>query len=131
MNSFNHYAYGAIGAWLYAAVGGIDLDPERPGYKHIFMRPRLGGELTYAKAELYSIYGLIRSAWRLKNGGFDWRIKIPAHTSATVYVPAWDGAVVREGGDFAHKAHGVSCLGREEDAEVYELLSGEYSFTVR
>ncbi len=42
MNSFNHYAYGAVGAWMYAVIGGIDLDPEQPGYKHIIMRPNPG-----------------------------------------------------------------------------------------
>ena len=70
MNSFNHYAYGAIGAWMYAVVGGIDLDPDQPGYKHIIMHPQPGGGLTYAKAELHSMYGIIRSAWTLQNGTF-------------------------------------------------------------
>jgi alpha-L-rhamnosidase len=131
MNSFNHYAYGAIGAWLYAVVGGIDLDPERPGYKHIIMRPRPGGDLTRTAAELHSIYGPIRSAWALdaERGLFDWRITVPANTSATVYVPAAASAVVREGGVPAGEAPGVSLLRREADAAVYEVAAGEYHFT--
>ena len=52
MNSFNHYAYGAVGAWMYAVIGGIDLDPDQPGYKHIVMHPYPGGGLTYATVEL-------------------------------------------------------------------------------
>ncbi len=131
MNSFNHYAYGAIGAWLYAVVGGIDLDPERPGYKHIIMRPRPGGDLTHATAELRSIYGPIRSAWTLdvERGKFDWRITVPANTSATVYVPAAASAVVREGDVLADEAPGVSWLRREADAAVYEVAAGDYRFT--
>jgi alpha-L-rhamnosidase len=129
MNSFNHYAYGAIGAWLYAVIGGIDLDPERPGYKHIVMRPRPGGDLTNALVELRSVYGLIRSAWTLENGTFDWRIMIPANTTATVYVPVTDGAKVREGDIPAADAPGVRFLRREAAAEVYEVASGEYHFT--
>ncbi len=133
MNSFNHYAYGAIGAWLYAVVGGIDLDPERPGYKHIVMRPLPGGDLTSARVELRSVYGLIRSAWTLdaERGTFDWRIMIPANTTATVHVPVTDGARVREGNIPvpATDAPGVRFLRREAAAEVYEVAAGEYHFT--
>ncbi|HEU5101996.1 MAG TPA: glycoside hydrolase family 78 protein [Roseiflexaceae bacterium] len=129
MNSFNHYAYGAIGAWMYASIGGIDVDPEHPGYKHIVMRPRPGGELTSASAELRSVHGPIRSSWTLKGGRFDWRISIPANTSATVYVPAAAGAEVREGGASADGAAGVRLLRREADAAVYEVDAGEYQFS--
>ena len=48
MNSFNHYAYGSIGAWLYNTVAGIEIDPAQPGYKHIVLRPQPGGGLTHA-----------------------------------------------------------------------------------
>ena len=131
MNSFNHYTYGAIGAWLYAVVSGIDLDPERPGYKHIVMRPQPGGDLTSATAELHSIYGPVRSAWTLdaERGLFDWRITVPANTSATIYVPAATSAVVREGDVPADEAPGVSLLRREADVAVYEVEAGEYHFT--
>ena len=130
MNSFNHYAYGAIGAWLYAVVGGIDLDPRQPGYKHIIMRPQPGGELTSAMAELRSMYGLIRSGWTLdaERGIFDWRITIPANTAATVYVPMAEGARVCEGDIPAAEASGVRLLRREASVEVYEVSSGEYHF---
>jgi alpha-L-rhamnosidase len=130
MNSFNHYAYGAIGVWLYAVVGGIDLDPEQPGYKHIIMRPQPGGDLTGARTELRSVYGLIRSTWTLdaERGIFDWRITIPANTTATVYVPVTDDARVREGDIPVTDAPGVRFLRREAAAEVYEVASGEYHF---
>ncbi|HJS20278.1 MAG TPA: family 78 glycoside hydrolase catalytic domain, partial [Anaerolineales bacterium] len=85
MNSFNHYAYGAIGDWMYAVIGGIDSDPEEPGYKHIIMHPQPGGGLTSARAELQSMYGTIRSAWTLTDGNFNWQIDIPANTNATIY----------------------------------------------
>lgn len=129
MNSFNHYAYGAIGAWLYAVVAGIDVDPERPGYKHIVMRPLPGGDLTSATAELRSAYGPIRSAWTLKDGSFDWQITVPANTTATVYVPAAAGAEVREGDAPAAEAEGVRLLRREAAALVYEVAAGSYRFT--
>jgi alpha-L-rhamnosidase len=130
MNSFNHYAYGAIGAWLYAVVGGIDLDLERPGYKHIIMRPQPGGDLTSAKAELCSMYGLIQSAWTLdaERGIFNWRITIPANTTATIYVPVAEGTRVSEGGIPAADTTGVRFLRREVATEVYEVAAGKYHF---
>ena len=77
MNSFNHYAYGAVGAWMYAVIGGIDLDPEQPGYKHILMRPQPGGGLTHARAELHSMYGLIRSEWTVQNQVLTGKLRSP------------------------------------------------------
>ena len=94
------------------------------------MRPQPGGHLTGARAELLSMYGLIRSAWTLdaERGTFDWRIMIPANTTATVYVPVADHARVCEGDIPAADAPGVRFLLREAAAEVYEVSAGEYHF---
>jgi alpha-L-rhamnosidase len=129
MNSFNHYAYGAIGEWMYAVIGGIDVDGEQPGYKHIIMRPQPGGDLTSATAELRSLYGPIRSAWTLENGTFDWRITVPANTTATISVPVAENADVREGDGAAEEAPGVRFLRREGGVAVYEVVAGDYHFT--
>ncbi len=87
MNSFNHYAYGAIGEWLYKHVAGIDLDPQNPGYKHFFLSPHPGDGLTNASAELKSIYGVIRSSWKLDQSHFSFDVTIPANTTASVTLP--------------------------------------------
>ena len=84
MNSFNHYAYGAIGEWLYQYVAGINIDPEHPGYKHILLAPHTGGGLTNANAEFESLYGKIKSAWKLEGNDFVYEVTIPANTTATV-----------------------------------------------
>ena len=96
MNSFNHYAYGAIGAWLYQVVAGIDADPERPGYKHILLRPRPGGRLTWARAVFDSLYGRIESAWRIEGGRFLWEVVVPPNTTATACLPPESGGEIRE-----------------------------------
>jgi len=88
MNSFNHYAYGAIGEWLYRHVAGLDLDPEMPGYKHILLAPHPGGGLTNANAEFLSIYGKIKSGWKLEGKDFVYEVTVPANTTATVTLPA-------------------------------------------
>jgi alpha-L-rhamnosidase len=129
MNSFNHYAYGAIGAWMYAVIGGIDLDPDQPGYKHIVVHPRPGGGLTHAIAELHSMYGTIRSAWTQKNDRFDWKVTIPANATATIYVPAKDVSHVVESGQPLESASGVTFLRMDNGAAVLRLVSGTYSFS--
>jgi alpha-L-rhamnosidase len=88
MNSFNHYAYGAIGEWLYRYVAGIDIDPEIPGYRHILLAPHPGGGLTYANAEFDCMYGKIKSAWKLDGNRLVYDVKVPANTTATVTIPA-------------------------------------------
>jgi len=88
MNSFNHYAYGAIGEWLYHYVAGMDIDTEVPGYKHILLTPHPGGGLTNADAEFTSLYGKVKSAWKLDGADFVYEVTIPANTTATVTLPA-------------------------------------------
>ncbi|WP_163397411.1 alpha-L-rhamnosidase [Flavobacterium fluviatile] len=87
MNSFNHYAYGAIGEWLYTHVAGLSIDPQNPGYKHTFFHPHPGGGLTNAKAEFISLYGLVQSAWEIKGNDFIYKVSIPANTTGTVTLP--------------------------------------------
>jgi len=130
MNSFNHYAYGAIGAWLYAVVAGIDIDPARPGYKHIVLRPRPGGSLTSSRATYDSLYGQIVSDWRMESGRFEWTIAIPPNTTAIVYVPAELTARITESGQPAHEAPGINFLRAEADATIYTAEAGHYHFAV-
>ncbi|MFH1524236.1 MAG: glycoside hydrolase family 78 protein [Chloroflexota bacterium] len=129
MNSFNHYAYGAIGAWMYAVIGGIDLDPDQPGYNHILMHPLPGDGLTYAAAELDSMYGRIRSAWTQKDNCFDWLVTVPANTTATIYIPAKDRSLVTENGQPLESTDGVTFLRMDNGVAVLRLESGTYSFS--
>jgi alpha-L-rhamnosidase len=129
MNSFNHYAYGAIGAWMYAVVGGIDLDPDEPGYKHILMRPQPGGGLTSARAELKTGFGLIRSAWRLEDEQFAWQISVPPNTRATISIPAPSSASIHEQGKPVEEIPEITLIRREADIAVYRVASGDYFFT--
>jgi len=87
MNSFNHYSYGAIGEWLHTHVGGLRIDPENPGYKHIIFDPHPGGGLTSAKAEVLSLSGKIKSDWEIKDDTFHYEVMIPPNTTATINLP--------------------------------------------
>lgn len=84
MNSFNHYAYGAVGAWLYRVVAGIEIDEENPGYKHIIIQPHMGGNLTSAVGRYQSVYGKVESSWCMEGNTVSLKIKIPVNTSASL-----------------------------------------------
>ena len=82
--SLNHYALGSVGEWIYSDVTGIRTDEYNPGYKHIFIEPRVGGNLTWAKGSYESVYGIIESSWEIKDGDVVYSVKIPANTTATL-----------------------------------------------
>jgi len=90
MNSFNHYAYGAVGEWLYRVCAGIEIDDENPGYKHIIFKPHIGGDFTYAKGTYESIYGKIESFWSIENNVVSLKLNIPVNTTATIYLEQCD-----------------------------------------
>jgi alpha-L-rhamnosidase len=87
MNSFNHYAYGAIGQWMYERVAGLAPDPANPGYKHFFVRPLIGEQLDSACAELETPYGKASSAWVKRNGKVTLDVVVPPNTTATIEFP--------------------------------------------
>ncbi len=126
MNSFNHYAFGSIGRWLFGSVAGIDTDG--PGYKRIIIKPRPGGGLDYAKASYKSINGKIVSDWKIRGDTFTLNVTIPANTTATVYLPAGDIKSVTEGGKPAVNAEAVTLLRMEDDGAVFAVGSGSYRF---
>lgn len=128
MNSFNHYAYGAIGDWMYRVIVGIDTKEDAPGYKHIIIRPNPGGSLTKAEGNLATYYGNIKSSWRLENGQFLLDVDIPANTTATVYVPVKDGGDVLEGGLSVDNQKEIRVRHKGKEVMELEVASGQYHF---
>lgn len=117
MNSFNHYAYGAIGAWLYTKVAGINIDPLQAGYKHTVIRPQPDGRLTHATGTIKTMYGQLRSGWTLEDGKLTLSVTIPPNTSATVYLPVVDG-------------QSITIDGKATNDDVHLLDAGSYTFVV-
>ena len=87
MNSFNHYAYGSVGNWLYSHVAGLQIDPAKPGYKHFIVRPMLTPLLTYVHLAYKSRYGEISIRWELEGPQFSMKVTVPPNTTATIHVP--------------------------------------------
>ncbi len=87
MNSFNHYAYGSVCAWIWKTVAGIAADPAQPGFKHIVMKPVPDKRLGFINAEYKSAAGLIKSAWKYEGEKWIWDFTVPEGATASVTLP--------------------------------------------
>jgi alpha-L-rhamnosidase len=128
MNSFNHYAYGAIGDWMYRVMVGIDTYEDGVGYKHIKIQPHIGGGFTNASASLKTYYGTVSSGWKVENDKILMDVEIPANTTATVFVPASNAAAITENGKAISTIDGIKISGTEEGYVVLQIGSGIYHF---
>lgn len=129
MNSFNHYAYGAIGDWLYRVVAGIDTDENHPGYKKVIIAPQPGGSLTAAKAHHLSLYGKIATNWKIENGQFKLEVTIPPNTTARVVLPQANLEKMMENNQPLRTGNGIHSILQDGKDVKLELGSGQYSFT--
>jgi alpha-L-rhamnosidase len=132
MNSGNHVMLiGDLTIWLYQYLAGIRPDPEKPGYKHIILKPELVGDLSSARGTHRSPYGLIVSDWRKTGTGLDWRVTIPPNTASTIYMPTKSATRVFEGGKPVATSPCVKFVRQENDRAVFQVGSGDYHFEVR
>lgn len=128
MNSFNHYAYGAIGDWMYRKMVGIDTFEDGVGYKHIRIQPHIGGGFSHAAASLETYYGKISNEWKLENGNLKMDVSIPVNTVATVYVPAKAASEITESGK---PVSNEQISGNEDGYIMLKIGSGDYHFEVK
>ena len=125
MNSYNHYAFGSVIAWVYRYAAGIDTTTNAPGFKEIVVHPHLDASMASARAEYASVYGKILSDWKgTPSGPFSLTVTIPANTSATVFLPVIQGAHVTEDG------RPIS-VQAERGASPVHVGSGTYTFEVK
>ncbi len=129
MNSFNHYAYGAIGDWMYRVSAGIET--QDPGYRNLILQPHPAKNLSYAKASFESSYGTIASGWTRKDGKIIVHVIIPANTKATVMLPVDNLSKIMENGHTLLQDNNDSVI-MEETREGKRIGlkrgSGDYSF---
>ena len=132
MNSFNHFALGAVGQWMFEYQLGIAsaYTEGEAGYKHFILQPSAGGDFTSLEGSYDSHYGRIRSAWTAEKGVImSYRCSVPANTTATLYLPVTSGAVSGLGSVSGARCMGV-CTHLGHPAVRYELVSGDWSFTL-
>ena len=141
MNSHNHIMLGTFDSWFYRFVAGIDRADEVPAFRRIRIKPYPVEGLAHAEGSLRTVQGLIRSAWRKTDAGFELSVTVPVGAEAEVWVPSGsrDAApsVVREGDTplwqlnaYQSGVDGVTAARAEGDRVVVELGSGSYTFTV-
>ncbi len=124
--SFNHYAFGCVGDWMYRFIAGLNRD--QAGYKHIRIQPDLAPGLTFAKASYLSIYGEILSAWELEQDRLSLHVTIPPNTTASVSLPLARMATVIESGAPLQNQPGVLSIHPVGPDLAVELGSGTYQF---
>lgn len=131
MNSFNHFALGAVGQWMYEYQLGITSDHVHGngGYQHFILQPSAGANYTSLEGSYRSNYGDVKSAWKADGKGkmTAYTATVPANTTATLYLPVaastyGNATGVRYVGKTQH--NGVECA-------QYELTSGTFSFELQ
>ena len=127
MNSFNHYAFGSVGEYLYSVVGGIK--PLSTAFKTILVQPVAGAGLTWANTSYNSRAGLIATAWTNVGGTLNLDVVIPPNTSAQVYVPTTNANAITESGVPATNSPGVTWLANSNGCAIYAVGSGRYSWS--
>ena len=134
MNSFNHYAYGAVQDWMMAYSAGIQRDESMPGYQHILLQPRVAGNLTYVQAKYNSMYGEISSTWitdhvdnkkTAAEENFTYKVQIPANATATLTLPAPLNKIKVISGK-----KGIVNTASKENTSTINLSSGNYMFYI-
>jgi len=130
MNSFNHYSFGAVGAWMYNYSLGVQRDEENPGFKKFTLQPTPDpdGVMTWAKGYYESTYGKIFSEWRCIDNKVIYKVTVPANTTAKIYIKADSETSVTENGKYASQVEGVTFVEYNGGKAIYELKSGSYEF---
>jgi alpha-L-rhamnosidase len=131
MNSFNHYAYGAVGEWLYRHMLGLEIDPDAPAYKHAIIQPTpdlTQRRITSAAGGVDTPFGRLDAAWRVEDETFTLDVTIPFNTTATAKLPAAALETARESEKPLAEAEGVANAHHADGQAVFNLDPGVYRF---
>jgi alpha-L-rhamnosidase len=128
MNSYNHYALGAVSGFLFRRIAGIA--PAEPGFRRILVEPALDPRVRAGGADYHSVLGLISTRWRQEADGVALDLTVPPNAVAEVRLPAASASAVREGGRPISRLAGVRVLPSREGLTAFEVGSGSYNFRV-
>ena len=88
MNSFNHYAYGAVFDWIFENSAGISTSEDKPGYRHILIKPIPDKRLKFVDSSIMSRAGLVESKWKITGEDVRFEFNIPEKSTATIQLPS-------------------------------------------
>ena len=129
--SNNHLMLGHLMEWLYSGLCGIHQSDSSVAFKNIIIDPQPVGDITWAKANYTSPYGLISAYWKKQNNTFDLDVDIPANTSATVFLPAKNISSVTEGNSNIGNRNDIKIIRIENGKVRLNVGSGAYKFSVK
>ncbi len=130
MNSYNHYAYGAVGDWIYRYAAGIDATPGDPGFHVIWLHPNFDSRLGNVNFSYDSSYGKISSSWTTSGKTATWNLTIPPNASGRLKLSAAEQAAYRLEGKALVDNPRVAAGKEEGGGRVFELPAGTYQFVV-
>ena len=129
MNSGNHVMQiGDLGIWMYSYLGGIQPDPNDPGFRRTIIHPYIPTALRSVRVSHRSMYGKIVSDWRREADSLSLHVTIPPNATALIYVPSHNDAPVTESAVEGMHGPKARFVRREAGASVFEVGSGSYSF---
>ncbi len=126
MNSFNHYALGSCGQWLFEGVAGISQPAGKSGFEQISIHPRTEGAITEARATYRSIHGSISSDWAVQGGLFSLNLTVPPNTVALVSIPTATPRDIRESERSLDRIDGILATAQTSAGVVLKVGSGTY-----
>jgi alpha-L-rhamnosidase len=129
MNSFNHYAYGAVGVWMAAAIGGIAVDERHPGFRRFVVEPLPDPRITSAECRHLAPRGEIRTRWERAGGVLALELTVPPDSRAEVRLPTDDAAAVRVGGRPPGEAEGVLSFRARGPRALLTMTAGSYGIS--
>src|SRR5271157_1795253 len=130
MNSFDHYAIGAVGEWMYRVILGINFDENAPGMQHVILAPKPGGTLAWARGYYDSIRGRISSSWDFGENGITYTFGIPPNTNATVILDKQSGFRLCENGETFNERPSVQIREEREGVVYLAVKAGSYTFSI-
>jgi alpha-L-rhamnosidase len=125
MNSYNHYAYGAVADWIYRYAAGVDATPLDAGFHTVVLHPVFDSRLSPLEFSYDSTYGQIKSSWTVKGKTVDWSVTLPANTVGRLEVTSDEAARYKLDG----KPVSESPLLKKVDGG-FELPAGMYRFAI-
>jgi len=131
MNSYNHYAYGAVADWIYRYAAGIDTTSSDPGFHTIYLHPNFSPELGQIDFSYESPYGRIHSAWKLEGKTAVWHLTVPPNTTAELPLSAKQASQYSIDGKLLSQSSEMRSAGLGSEQNVYRLPAGTYSVTVQ
>ena len=130
MNSFNHYAYGAVAEWMYRDAAGIDATPLDPGFHTVVLHPVFDARLGHLSFDYDSAYGPIHSDWTVTGSTAEWHLTIPPNTSGWLPLNADEAARYTLDGAPLVKSRDASA-GSLGGSSGFRLAPGSYRFLVQ